>query len=527
MNAAEHGWIETVHLTPPTLRDNTADVDRLAGALARRVGTDDIRIGPELMRRLPGALRAWHFSARCVLFRDRGGWVLAGAFDPGDTVSPLGAAIDLGTTRMAVSLVDLATGEKLAEASPGNPQTGIGPDVLSRIHHADREGGLSELQRSVVSALDETILDLCKGRGLPPDHLCLMALAGNTTMAHLFMGLEPRWIIREPYIPAVNRPALLDAESLGFTFNPGARVYVFPNIGSYFGGDVVAGILFSGLHLEADPALLVDVGTNAEVVCGTRAWMIACAGAAGPALEGGMSSIGMAAGPGAIDRIRIDPESRQFEVRTIAGALPKGICGSGVIDLAAQLFRAGMIDIRGRLVASACGSRYVERDGIAHLIVIPAAEAEGGFDLMIGQPELDSLVRSKAAMYTILETLVRSVGLDLKDIRRFFVAGTFGAFIDPASAITIGMLPDLPLECFKVVGNSSLGGALQVLRERESLDQVESIRHGITYLELNVNQEFMNRFSAAKFLPHTDIARFPSVAADSGARHGLGGAANL
>jgi uncharacterized 2Fe-2S/4Fe-4S cluster protein (DUF4445 family) len=341
-------------------------------------------------------------------------------------------------------------------------------------------------------------------------------VAGNTTMTHLLLGLAPHWMIREPYIPVTNRPGLIPAVSLGLRVNPNAKVFVFPNIGSYFGGDVIAGILYADLHRAEQPALLVDVGTNAEVVLGNSQWLIACAGAAGPALEGGVTNMGMLAAPGVIDRVHFDPAADRFEIHTIGDRPPHGICGSGLIDLAAQLFLGGLIDLRGRFLPRVCGDRLIEKDGMPSLIVVPATDSASGKELTISQADLDSLIRSKAAMYTILETLTGSVGMRLEDIASFFVAGTFGAFIRPASAIAIGMLPDLPPAAFKSLGNSSLGGAARLLTSRHCLSDIERIRDCITYLELNVNQDFMNRFSAARFLPHTDRSRFPSVVSRTG-----------
>ena len=243
---------------------------------------------------------------------------------------------------------------------------------------------------------------------------------------------------------------------------------------------------------------------------------MACAGAAGPALEGGMSRMGTTAAPGVIDRVRIDPQSRAFELRTIENRAPLGICGSGVIDLAAQLFQAGMIDIRGKLQPAACGDRYSTQNQLARLMIVPGDQSATGDDLFISQADLDSLVRSKAAMYTILETITGTTGLVLNDLSTFYVAGTFGSLIDPLSAITIGMIPDLPIDRYHVVGNSSLGGATLALTDRSAMAQVDAIGESITYLELNVNQDFMNRFSAAKFIPHTDNSRFPSVNIETG-----------
>ena len=263
----------------------------------------------------------------------------------------------------------------------------------------------------------------------------------------------------------------------------------------------------------------MDVGTNAEVVLGNRNWLIACAGAAGPALEGGVTRMGMTAGPGVIDKISLDADTREFVIHTIAEQPPRGICGSGVIDLAAQLYLRGMIDIRGKFVPAECGSRLTAIDGLAHLTVVSADQSGTGSELTISQADVDSLIRSKAAMYTILETITTSVGMTLRDLKRFYVAGTFGSFIDPRSAITIGMLPDLALEIYTPLGNSSLGGATQALTAIDCLAEIDRIRDRITYLELNVNQEFMNRFSAAKFLPHTNRSLFPSVKKEKGSQN--------
>jgi uncharacterized 2Fe-2S/4Fe-4S cluster protein (DUF4445 family) len=330
-------------------------------------------------------------------------------------------------------------------------------------------------------------------------------------MTHLFMGLSPRWIIREPYIPVANNPGVIKAAALGLRAHPRARVLIFPNIGSYFGGDLIAGALFSRIYQSSRTCVLVDVGTNAEVLLGNKNWLIACAGAAGPALEGGVTRMGMTAGPGVIDQIKVDATTLAFDIHTIDELPPIGICGSGVIDLAAQLFLSGMIDIRGQLVPAVCGSKLKIIDGLSHLVVVPAESSATGADLTLSQADLDSLMRSKAAMYTILETITESVGITPHELASFYVAGTFGSFIDPESAISIGMLPDLPRDRYKSLGNSSLGGATLALESDAYHDEINQIRERITYLELNVNQDFMNRFSAAKFLPHTNKTLFPSV----------------
>jgi uncharacterized 2Fe-2S/4Fe-4S cluster protein (DUF4445 family) len=262
---------------------------------------------------------------------------------------------------------------------------------------------------------------------------------------------------------------------------------------------------------QSEPSILVDVGTNAEVVIGNRYWLMACAGAAGPALEGGVAHMGMMAGPGVIDQVRIDPRSGEFILSTIDNHPPVGICGSGLIDLVSELFLAGMIDIRGKYVEVNCGRRLIEIDGIKHLIIVSTEGSGTGEALTLSQPDIDALMRSKAAMYTILTTVAGTVGIHLSETRRFYISGTFGSYIDPRSAITIGMLPDLPLETYLPLGNTSLEGASMALLSFQDKEKIYRIRDQITYLELNVNQEFMNLFSAAKFIPHTDRNLFPTV----------------
>jgi uncharacterized 2Fe-2S/4Fe-4S cluster protein (DUF4445 family) len=470
-----------------------------------------IHVDLALAGKIPNLLRQNGYGAVCVLFKHADFCRLIDVKAPNDPCVFAGLAVDLGTTRVVMRLVHLENGHTLWETAFDNPQIEIGPDVLTRIHFSDGKEGLTCLNRLIIDGLIQNIEDGCRQIGIQPEDIYLLSLAGNTAMTHLFLGLDPHWMIREPYIPVVNRPGFHRAKDLGIKIHPRAGMFIFPNVGSYFGGDLIAGILYAGLNQAETLSMLVDVGTNAEVVLGNKHWLMACAGAAGPALEGGVTRMGMMAGPGVIDRVVIDPETFAFDLHTIAEAPPKGICGSGLIDLAAQLFLTGMMDIRGRLVASVCKNRLVEKDGLHAIVIVPAKDSATGEDLWVGQADLDSLIRSKAAMYTILETITQTVGVGFKDLEIFYVAGTFGSFINPTSAISIGMIPDLPLHRYKAIGNSSLEGATLVLFGEEHMAAIDEIRDKITYLELNVNQDFMNRFSAAKFLPHTNPELFPSV----------------
>jgi len=511
MQQPTENWVRDITLPPPSLKDNTADADRLVSALKMQLDASNVALDRAVLLPLPDLLRTNDYRVRCVLCKDRETWEVVFVTGQDDDRPVAGLAVDLGTSRVVLRLIDLADGRPLVETAFDNPQLTVGADILTRIHHADTHGGLEHLQGLIVDALNRHVALLCREAEIQSEHVHLAAMAGNTTMTHLLLGLDPHWMIREPYIPGVNRPGLTRAVELGLNIHPGGRILVFPNIGSYFGGDLIAGILYSELHHRDETAILVDVGTNAEVVLGNHNWLMACAGAAGPALEGSVTKMGMMAGPGVIDRIDIDPETRQLQIRTIEDHEPIGICGSGLIDLAAQMFLAGMIDMRGKLVPGSCDGRFYEKDGLGYFVVIHADRSGTGKDLTIGQADLDSLTRSKAAMFTILETITTAVGMTMQELSAFYVAGTFGSFIRPASAISIGMLPDLPIDSYHPLGNSSLGGATLALTSIAAVDEIDAIRERITYMELNVNQDFMNRFSAAKFFPHTDPSRFPSV----------------
>ncbi len=507
------GWIRACRpeIRQPSLKDNTADVDRLLAGVRRLLDGAEVRADLQLIRRIPAVLRAHAYRVDAVAAREGGNWRLVDVLPQEGGTGLLGIAVDLGTSTVVVRLLDIEGGRIIEESGFINPQAEYGEDILTRIHFASQDDGLSTLRRVLLDRLNAEITRMAEGQGTSPDRIFGASLAGNTVMTHLFLGLNPFWICREPYIPAVNQPNLLKASEVGLAVNEQAPVLIFPNVGSYFGGDLIAGILVSGMDRSESTAILVDVGTNAEVVLGNREWLMACAGAAGPALEGGVAQMGMMAGPGVIDRVRLDPAGRSFQVGTIDGRPPVGICGSGLIDLVSQLFLAGMIDMRGKFVPEACEDRLREQDGVRVFELVPAAESGRGAPLTLTQPDVDALMRSKAAMYTILTTVTGMVGISMGDLERFFIAGTFGTYIDPKSAVALGMIPDLPLGRYLSLGNTSLEGATRGLVSLDAPARIKRIRDRITYVELNVNQEFMNLFSAARFIPHTDRSLFPSV----------------
>jgi uncharacterized 2Fe-2S/4Fe-4S cluster protein (DUF4445 family) len=524
-----------VELTPPSLGDNTATVDRLSKALARLAGAwPAAPVGR--LNDFARVIRDSGHQVTATLCPGAGGPVLV-AVEPGDAsaapVEPgwaaragevpdglwgaegLGVALDIGSTHLQAALHDLATGAELAKGTRLNPQAEVGADILTRIHAASQPGGLERLHGMLVQAAQGVIEDACAAAGRQPGEVKGLVAAGNTTMTHFFLGLDVQSIPREPYIPLVNRPSPFLARDVGLQLAPRAVAWALPNVGSYFGGDLVAGIVAADLHQRPDVALLVDVGTNAEVVLGNRDWLVACAGAAGPALESGVAKMGILAQPGAIEGVKIDPATLEPSLKIIPAAdgstpKPKGLCGSGLLQLLAQLYLTRIMDMRGKFRVHQHPRIFESDEGWAYMVAT-AAESATGRPIYVDEVEIDVLLRSKAAMYTILRTVLMEVGLSFEDLSAFFVAGAFGNVIDPETAITLGMLPDLPRERFVPLGNSSLAGCQKLLLEPASRPQVEAVVGRLTYLELNVNQALMNRFSAARFIPHTETSRFPSV----------------
>ncbi|MBU1420130.1 MAG: DUF4445 domain-containing protein [Proteobacteria bacterium] len=528
-----------VEAGPPGLHDNTADLDRLQQAL-RAILADDRSLAIPFERMVPVArvFRESGFAGYALLNNQDQGWVLADFLANRPQIIA-GMALDLGTTHLEATLLDMEGGNILAEGNLENRQISFGADILSRIHYATAkrrqqkqpapdflDPGLHELQQIIISAINELAGQLANKAGLKLDEIRALSVSGNTTMSHLFLGVDPYHICREPYIPLFNRPPALEAAQLGLAIHRAAPVWIMPSVGSYFGGDLVSGILACGMAQSDKTRMLIDVGTNAEVVLGNSEWLIACAGAAGPALEGGVARMGMRAGPGAIEYVTIDPLSYKMEYRTIDGVPPRGICGSGLIDLVAALYLTQLIDIRGKIRdpnkerdqarAAFMKTHILERDGVRSFIVAGKKESFQGQEVLLEQIDLDAMIRSKAAMYAVLKTLISQVGLDFSDIEEIAVAGAFGRHINPERAITLGMLPDLPLSVYRAIGNSSLRGAEKVLLDRAARLACEEIVSSITYLELNVNQEFMIRFSGSRFIPHTDSSLFPSVPSFSG-----------
>ncbi len=502
--------VSSLDLPKPDLSDNRSHEARLRDGIESLFGKRP-RISLELLKKLGRVMVDADYSVDAILTEGACGVEVADLYPRNGSGPVLGMAVDLGSTSVVFHLVDMVTGRMLRTTSRHNPQAMHGEDILERILFAGRGDGLSVLQNEIVQLFNEAAEELSRKSGAAPGSIYYWTVAGNTTMSHFFLGLDPSHICKEPYLPAANRFDIFKPHEVGLISNPGGCVYVFPNIGSYFGGDLIAAIIASGMHKGEAVSMLVDVGTNAEVVLGNREWMVACAGAAGPALEGGILSCGMRAQPGAIERVKIDPGTLSVRYETIGDEPPKGLCGSGIIDLLAEMFAAGIVEQTGKLVKERAPERVKEINGELVFVLAMPDETSHGRPVYISQSDIKNLIRSKGAMYTILNVVIQSVGITFDDIENFFVAGAFGNYIDPEKAITIGMLPDIPLERFKGLGNAAGEGALKLLMDKDLLAEIERLCDQITYLEMNVRGDFMNQLTGALFLPHTDWNRFPSV----------------
>jgi uncharacterized 2Fe-2S/4Fe-4S cluster protein (DUF4445 family) len=520
-----------VELTPPSLADQTTDFDRLRREMSRQFGIDDLRAEIEILKRLARTLREADWKVAVTLeMRD---WEYGFYLPPrvidlrpaSEEHTDYGLAVDLGTTSVVAYLIDFASAHVVDTASAYNAQVAHGDDVISRIVYSQRGQGLYTLGRLATSTINELIRELAARNDFQPNDIQEVVVAGNTTMTHLLLGLDPKYLREEPYVPTLTRPPKLLAGELDFSVNPLARVHCLPSVGSYVGGDITAGVISSGMFATDLLTLFIDVGTNGEIVLGDKDWLISCACSAGPAFEGGEIDHGMRASTGAIEDVWISAETFEPTYRTIDNTRPQGICGSGLIDLLAELFVTGLLDKGGRFDRGAAELTPRMREGEHgyEYVVAWARETAVGHDIVLTESDVGSLVRAKAAIYAGFSVLCHSVGIELAAVEQILIGGAFGQYISVEKAIQIGLLPDLPVERFHFLGNTSALGAYMALLCVDSRHEALDVANKMTYLELSADNSFMEEYTSALFLPHTDLGAFPSVKApleDSAVRPG-------
>ncbi len=502
-----------LELPPPTIEDNMADMQRVIRALRQALPEyeDELLYDfPDLLKYLPRTLRDGEWRVTILLRQGNPLRILD--IEAGDTTAKLyGLALDIGTTTCTGLLINLRNGEVLAEASSYNDQISLGEDVISRIISAGRPGGLKILQAKAVSTINTIIEDICRQRVIPPSDIACMAAAGNTVMSHLLLGIDPKYLREAPYVPSVSQFPLVKAAELGIHAHPSTRLFLYPCIASYVGGDIVSGVHACQMAKSDKISLFIDIGTNGEIVVGGKDWMACAACSAGPAFEGGGIQFGMRASAGAIEKFQIHPETFEPMIVTVGQSTPAGICGSGLIAIIAELLENKVIDQQGKFRRDLSTPRIREgRDGWEYVLVW-AANSLVGEDIVLTEVDIDNLMRAKGAMYAGYQTLLESVGLSFADLEQVILAGNFGAYLDLEQAICIGMLPDISREHFYYLGNASLLGCQISLTDMSRFQELEATRQLITNMELSENPHFMQHYMAALFLPHTDMQLFPTV----------------
>ncbi len=515
-----------VQLDPPTLKDNMSDLTRLTQALDRQHGIDKISADFRVIMKLSRILResGWKVTATLVLTKK--GYKLINV-EPGDnTHQNYSIVIDIGTTTIFGQLLDLngcvvvacpggmcdgTTLFALAEASDYNAQISYGEDVITRIVYSQKPGGLKKLQEVVVSTINKIIQELLQMSKIDRSLVSHLVIAGNTTMTQLLLGLDPKYIRESPYVPTANFIPPVRAVHLGIDIGDHVHVYVFPMVASYVGGDIVAGILGSGVFRRETLTLYMDIGTNGEIVLGNKDWLASVSCSAGPAFEGAGIKFGMRATRGAIEEVSINPRTFEPMILTIGRSKPIGICGSGLIDSVAEFLESGMIDQNGKFRRDLPTDRIRMGSDGCEYILARKEETLIHEDIVLTEIDIENLVRTKASIYAGCKVLLESVGVGFKDLEQVIIAGGFGRHLDLEKAIFIGLLPEMEIEKFIFVGNGSLLGARLLSFSKNLLKETERIALMMTNLELSNHPTFMNEFIGAMFLPHTDVSAFPRV----------------
>ena len=500
-----------LQLAEPTLDDTMPDNERLTWAIEEALGIEDVKIPFAVMVKLAHTLRENNWNV-CVKGELKDGCFTCMEITAPEDTAIVGCAIDIGTTTVTMVLTDLESGRILAKGSSGNGQIRYGADVINRIIEQSKSGGRKKLQDAIIKeTLSPIIANLCKSANLSARSILRLSVGANTTMNHLFVGVDAQSVRMEPYVPSFFAWEGLLAGDVKLPANPLAPVLIAPNIGSYVGGDITAGTLAAGLWDHDEMSLFIDLGTNGEIVFGNRDFMMSCACSAGPAFEDGDISCGMRATDGAIEACTLDIDTMEPKLSIVGdpGQRPVGICGSGIIDIISELFRCGIINAKGLFIRE--GER-VKRDahGMGRYVIAWETESETGREVSINEVDIDNFIRAKGAIFSAISTLLSSVDMSVEAIDRVYVAGGIGSGINMKNAVNIGMFPDVELEKFRYIGNSSLAGAYAMVMSDEANTKLSEIAANMTYLELSTHPGYMDSFVAACFLPHTDASLFPN-----------------
>lgn len=505
-------------LSKPSMDDQTDDWSRLQTALKQQEGITNLQLDLSLLRQLGDVLRAgdWNIDAIVEVPRDKQGapnLIKVAPVEAGKDSGVWGAAIDIGTTTVSLWLVDLLSGEVKAQVAEYNQQINRGEDVVSRIIYAGKGDNAKELADLVIGTINGLIEKACKQVNASPQDIVKATVAGNSTMIHLFLGIPSASIRLTPFITGANHIPRLKASDIGLDMCPAAIIDCLPGVASYVGADITSGVYSSGMYDTEKSTLFMDVGTNGEIVLGSKEWLVTCACSAGPAFEGAGVRDGMRATKGAIEEVWINAGDYEPSLRVIGNIKPRGICGSGLISLLSELFLVGVVDKGGNINITLETARTREGEHGSEYVVAWADDTKTGQDIVITKVDIDNLLRAKAAIYAGYTVLAGSVGYTLDMVEQVLIGGSFGQYINVEKAIQIGLLPDMPWENFHFLGNTSVLGAYQALLDWKVRARITEIASKMTYIELSADNTFYDAFMSALFLPHTDLSMFPTVVA--------------
>lgn len=500
-----------VPLPEPSLDDAVSDYERLIREIRKQYGISIIQAGLRNIRRLGSILRHSDWKVTVTLGK-RNETTEVVIIEPGNSSkSNYGVAFDIGTTTVSGQLVDLNTKKVLGTKATYNKQIVFGDDVITRIIFAKDETGLERLHHAVIDNMNAIIRELVDEHNVRLNNVTGVICAGNTTMIHLLLRVDPTFIRKEPYVATANFVPVIRAAEAGIKIHPRGLLECIPGISTYVGGDIVAGVLACRLHASKSLTLLIDVGTNGEIVVGNKEWMACCSASAGPAFEGSGVACGMRAIRGAVERVTID-ENGEPAIKVIGDVKPMGICGSGFIDLIAEMFRSGVLRRDGKINRDFSSGRIREADGEWEYVLVAEKDACCGYDITIKESDIENIKRSKGAIFSATAVLLKKFGLSFDALGKIYIAGGFGTYLNIENAVRIGLLPDVKRSKFQFVGNSSLIGAREVLLSYDALKTAEEIARRMTYIELSADATYMNEYMASLFFPHTDVEMFPSVA---------------
>ena len=505
-----------LELPEPTAQDNLPDITRLISYLNLKHDEHRLEVDLSVIRKIPDVIREDDFKVTATLIRPvrNVGRTRIINIESGDTTAQSYAiAMDIGTTTIYGQVIDLNSGAVLAEHGEFNRQISYGEDVISRIVYAEKPGGLEKLNRIVIETINQILNRIVNRSGVDPEDISTITLAGNTTMTQLLLKVNPRYIRRSPYVPAATLYPPIKAADLGMELGEHVSALVYPAVSSYVGGDIVAGVMGSGIYRTEALTLYLDVGTNAEIVIGNKDWLACAACSAGPAFEGGGLKFGMRAAKGAIEDFSLDPVTFEPMIITIGNVRPKGICGSGLIIMVATMFEMGIINNLGKFDHDLDTPRIREDRGVYEYVLAWKDETQIDRDVVLTEIDIENLIRAKGAIYSGCMTLLTEVGMSIQDIEQIILAGGFGSYVDLEKAMTIGLLPEMDSNKVTFIGNGSLMGArMSSLTNRIRKDVVE-VTKKMTNFELSDTPSYMDNYVAALFLPHTDINQFPKLKA--------------